>query len=167
MIPTIRREYRKLRHRIVHIAVDTRIRIEHRKSSQRIIVVNEIRRPIRICKILVEMTVMEISVLVHRIIVEIRHFIKIFLIDVPKQISVFIQNLLQSYHRASTPCHVFHLTLILFVLPSPAIFSITPLTIISSTVFVSLAVIPLYPIASASSVIVRGSSFNISTILFS
>ena len=82
------RKDRELRHGVVGIPPQVRVRAEHGEPDEDIVIVDEVRASLRIGEILLEMPVMQVPGLIHRIRVEHRHLIQVFLGDIPEQVAI-------------------------------------------------------------------------------
>ncbi len=82
------REDCELRHGVVGIPPQVRVRTEHGEPDEDIVVADEVRASPRIGEILLEMPVMQVPGFVHHVRVEHRHLIQVLLVDIPEQVAV-------------------------------------------------------------------------------
>ncbi len=86
------REDCELRHSVVGIPPQVRVRAEHREPDEDVFVVDEVRATPRIREILLKVPVMQVPELVHLVRVEHRHLIQVLLVDIPEQVAVVWLN---------------------------------------------------------------------------
>ena len=98
MSSPIGREDCELSHGVVGIPPQVRVRAEHGKPNEDIVVADEVRASPRIGEILLEMPVVQVPGLIHLVRVEHRHLIQVLLVDVPKKVAVFGVKGLQADH---------------------------------------------------------------------
>ena len=91
-------ENRELRHGIVGIPPQVRVRTEHGEPNDEIVVIDEVRASLWIGEILLKMPVVQVPGVVHHIRVEHRHLIQVLLVDIPEQVAVILVDWLQANH---------------------------------------------------------------------
>ncbi len=100
MLPSVRGENGKLRHDEIRLAPDVRIGVEHRKTDQYFIMKEEEGFPFGVGKVSVKIPVMVFALCIHRIGIIERHFVQVFLVDVPKKLPLLFSNRSESNHHS-------------------------------------------------------------------